>query len=417
MKILFLCPHFEPDTAPTGIIATQLVQQLTARGHEVQVVTSLPWYRKHKIEPAWRRKLITTQDCITRVYPFPSSKRFIFLRAFGQACFALLTLFAATTSRRKPGCGPECVPVCVPECVIAMSPPITLGFAGWFTARRWRVPFVLNLQDIFPDVAIDVDVLRNPRLITFAQRLEKFLYSKASAITVLSEEMATNIKTKSPDSLVHVISNFADIASITPQDRNTPYRATHNLADKTVVMYAGNVGYSQPLEIMLNAAKQLTQDDLIFVINGEGSQLQSLKDAANDLPNLLFVDYQPPEDLPQVLASADIHVIALGKGLAKSSVPSKLYSILAAARPVLASVDVNSEIVKVIQAANAGLVVPPEDADAFIAAVQQLLDDPDLRTTQGTNGRSYVETLTTPAEAAEAYDFLLSELIANPKLN
>ena len=138
--------------------------------------------------------------------------------------------------------------------------------------------------------------------------------------------------------------------------------------------------------------------------------MPSSRTQAADLDNVVFVDFQPAERLPEVLAAADIHVVPLRRGLARSSVPSKTYSILAAGRPVVASVDVGTEVARVVEEAGAGLAVPPDDADAFTKALVTLLDDPDGARAMGRAGRAFVEAWASPAAVAERYESLFDEL-------
>jgi colanic acid biosynthesis glycosyl transferase WcaI len=406
MRLLVICPHFEPDVAPTGVVMSQICHQLTAGGHELHVVTSLPWYEHHRVEPEWRGRLVRTEDQawgrITRVHPFPTDKRNIPARA---AAFAGFTGLAALRALLRAG---------RPEGVLAMSPPITLGLAGALVARSRRVPFVFNIQDVFPDVAIQVEAIRSPTMIRAARWLERFTYRRADAVTVLSEDLRDNVVAKigaGSRTRVRVIPNFVDTGRIRPSSRYNGYRDELGLGDRTVVMYAGNVGFSQPLHLMVEAARELRdRDDVVFVVNGGGSGRPAMEEAARGLPNFRFVDFQPLERLPEVLAAADVHVIALRRGLARSSVPSKLYSVLAAGRPVLASVDPGTEVARVVDTAEAGRTVPPEDQAAFEAALADLLSDPSGREAMGHRGRAFVETWASPAGVASAYLDLFAEL-------
>lgn len=418
---------------------TAIVDELCNSGHEVYVVTSLPWYRHHQVEPRWRGSLINTrpssQDSrrtevrstsitkqvferllsvkprqagkekkriIIRVHPFPTSKTSIFARAIGFVGFSVL----ATSVAVKPSVKPDVV--------LVMSPPLTLGLAGWLAARRWRVPLVLNVQDVYPDAMIQLGVIRNRWLIGLARQFERFTYRCCDAITVLSDEMKENLDSKLNSSWhtrLQVIPNFVDTKRIHPLARTTRYRARYGLGDRTVVMYAGNIGFSQPLNLMLDAAHAFRHHkDVVFVINGMGSALEALKSGAVGLNNVVFTDFQPEQHLNDVLASADVHVIVLKKGLAHSSVPSKLYSILAAGRPVVVSLDAETEVSQVVKRANSGLAVPPEDSQAFIAAIRQLIDDPVLRQELGQNGRAFVKSWVSVDMIAQAYLKLFAEL-------
>ncbi|MFN0088760.1 MAG: glycosyltransferase family 4 protein [Acidimicrobiales bacterium] len=412
MNLLVLCPHFRPDLAPTGEIMTALVERWAAAGHRLHVVTALPWYEHHRIEPGWGGRAIrrerTPWGRITRVHPFPTDKANIPARALAFGGFTALAAAAAVAGAERGG---------RPDGVLAMSPPLTLGLAGWAAARRWRAPFVFNIQDVFPDVAVELGVLKGARMIHAFHRLERFCYLRADAVTVLSDELAANVEAKLGDRRlvrgrrrVRVIPNFVDAAAVAPGPKDNAYRAEHGLGDRPVVMYAGNVGMSQSLELVLHAAAR--RPDALFVINGGGAARAGLEAQAQQagLANVRFVGYQPKERLAEVLSAADVHVVPLRAGLARASVPSKLYSVLAAGRPVVASVDPGTEVARTIERAGAGLAVAPEDPEAFTAALARLLDAPDEAERMGKAGRAFVEGWASPAAVAQAYVELFAEL-------
>ena len=413
MNLLVLCPHYAPDVAPTGEVMTQIVEQLVARGHRVHVVTSLPWYQHHALEPGWDGKVVRHEDTewgrITRVHPFPTDKRNIPARAAAFAGFTALSGLAGLVSRGRP------------DAVLAMSPPLTLGLAGWAIARSRRIPFVFNIQDVFPDVAVELGAITDPTVIAFARWLERETYLRADAVTVLSDDLRDNVATKirgrrgsagDPDK-VRVIPNFIDTDWIRPAERENSYRREFGLEGKQVVMYAGNVGWSQSLDLLLATATHLAHDpDVAFVINGGGVAREDLIQKAAGLPNVHFVDMQPKARLPEVVAAADVHVVPLRTGLARSSVPSKLYSILAAGRPLVASVDPGTEVARTVVDAGAGLAVPPDDPEAFTKAIVRLLDEPEHAADMGAAGRRFVERWASPAAVAGAYEDLFAELVA-----
>jgi colanic acid biosynthesis glycosyl transferase WcaI len=406
MRLLVICPHYEPDVAPTGVVMSAICGALIEAGHELHVVTSLPWYEHHRVASGWGGRLVRSEKHpwgrIARVHPFPTDKRNIAARSVAFAGFTGLATLVALFRRERP------------DGVLAMSPPITLGLAGALVARIRRVPFVFNIQDVFPDVAIEVNAISSPRLIRLARWLERFTYRRSDAVTVLSDDLRENVLAKvgaGSRTRVRVIPNFVDTVGIRPAPRGNSYRAEFELGDRTVVMYAGNVGFSQPLDLIVDAARELRgRDDVVFVINGGGSGRPVVETSARGLSNVRFVDFQPKERLPEVLAAADIHVIALRRGLARSSVPSKLYSILAAGRPVLASVDPGTEVARVIERSGSGRAVPPEDGPAFTAALVAMLDDEAARDSMGRKGRAFVESWVSPAGVASAYADLFAEL-------
>ena len=407
MKLVVLAPHFAPDVAPTGDVVTRIAEELGERGHELEIVTALPWYRNHAVEPGYAGRLFRYEDTpwgrITRVHPFPGrDKRNLVRRAAGYAAFTTLAATFGGRGREVDG-------------VLGVSPPLTLAVAARAVASRRKAAFVFNVQDVYPDVAVELGALTNHRVIAAGYRLERWCYNAADAVTVLSEELKDNVARKTADpSKVRVIPNFVDTAWIRPSERSNSYRREFGLEGKTVVMYAGNVGLSQGLGIVIDAATALAyEEDLVFVINGAGADLASLKQRAHGLPNVRFVDIQPPGRLPEVLAAADLHLVVLKRGLARSSVPSKTYSILASGRPVLASVDTDSEVANMVTRAGAGIAVPPEDPEAFTKALRRLLDAPTEMARMGEAGRLFVEGWASPAAVAGAYEALFEELRAS----
>ncbi len=404
--LVVLCPHFAPDTAPTGVVMTRIVEELVALGHTVHVVTSLPWYRAHRIESGWDGRLARTErtdwGSITRVHPFPGrDKSNLLRRALGFAAYSLLAgLFCLRAGGwfRRSGA------------VIAMSPPLTLGLTGWVASRLRRCPMVFNIQDIFPDAAVETGAISNRTIIAAARHLERVSYLAADAVTVLSDDLRDNVvaKTGAADT-VHVIPNFVDTEAIVPADRATPYRAELGLGDGPVVLYAGNVGFSQSLDLVLAAARELP--DVTFLVNGNGAARPSLEAAAADTANVRFADYIEPERLSELLATGDVHVVPLRRGLGRVSVPSKTYSIMAAGRPVVASIDPGTAVPQILAESGGGIAVDPDDAAAFTAAIRSLVDDPERARRLGTLGRAWVEGNASPVAVGAAYDRLLHSLV------
>lgn len=404
MNLVVITPHFAPDVAPTGAVWTRLVEEFAAHGHRIEVITSLPWYRQHAVEPGYEGKLVRYEDVrwgrIARMHPFAAKdKRDLLRRA---AAFVGFSALGAAMGARGPKV----------DGVIAVSPPLTLGLTGWATALARHAPLVFNIQDVYPDVAVELGVLKEGPVVQATRRLERFCYQRADAVTVLSEDLQDNVRAKTahPDK-VRVIPNFVDTSAIAPRHGENTYRKEFGLENKTVVMYAGNVGLSQSLDIVLESAVALSYDpDVMFVINGQGAARPELKRRARGLSNVLFVDMQPLERLPEVLSAGDIHLVPLKRGLARSSVPSKTYSILAAARPLIASVDPGSEIARLTDMSRGGIAVPPEDAEALTKAIRQLVDAPEERRRMGAAGRRFVEGWASPGAVATAYEELVSEL-------
>ena len=407
MIIVVLCPHFAPDTAPTGTVMSRLVDELAALGHELHVVTALPWYRRHQIEHGWAGAFVRTESTawgsVTRVHPFPGDdKSNLLRRSVGFAGFSVL---AGLAGLRAGGWFRRA------DVVFAMSPPLTLGLTGWVVSRVRRAKLLFNIQDVFPDAAIRTGALTDRRLIGVAEWLERVSYRRSDAVTVLSDDLRDNVAAKvAPKyrSRVHVIPNFVDTNQIQPGERMTEYRRELGIGEEPVVLYAGNVGFSQSLDLVVGAARRLP--DVTFVINGDGAARDHIAARSADLANVRLVGYQPLERLPEVLASGDIHVVPLRAGLGNVSVPSKTYSSLAAARPVVAAIDANTEIPRLLAASGGGIAVPPDDLDALVAVVRALASDPAERERLGRAGREWVERAASPVAVGAAYNRLLTAL-------
>ena len=401
LRLVVLCPHFAPDLAPTGVVMTRIVSELAARGHELHVVTALPWYRNHAIEPGWGGRLWRTEKTewgsIIRVHPFPGkSKSNLLRRALGFIAFSYAVGIRSVHA--------DGLPFKV-DGVLAMSPPLTLGLTGWFTKIIRRAPLVFNIQDVFPDAAIQTGAISNKKIIAAAKWLERMSYQRSDAVVLLSQDLRANISNKIDKKFhqrLHVIPNFVDTHAITPQDRMTAYRSELGIGDQMVVMYAGNVGFSQSLNLVVDAAAKFP--NIAFVINGDGAARKKLEQDCARLTNVYFGDYQPIERLSEVLATGDVHVVPLRAGLASVSVPSKSYSILAAGRPMLAAIDLGTEIPNMLQQSGAGVAVEPDNSTAFIEALSQLVSRREQLHEMGARGRTWVETHASPASVAAQYE-------------
>jgi colanic acid biosynthesis glycosyl transferase WcaI len=419
VRILVVGPHFTPDTAPTGTILARTVEELALLGHELDVVTSLPWYEDHDVDPRWRgrvaRREKTPWGGVTRLWPFPTSKAGLAGRAAGFVGFSTLVGAAAIARGGRP------------DVVLAQAPPLTLAPVAALAARRYGVPLILGLQDIFPDVAVEVGAITNPRVIDAARHFERFCYRCADALVVLSRDMVDNVTTKvelieaaqRPE--VVEIPNFVDVDAIVPGDRMTAYRAELGLDEADlVVMYAGNLGHSQPFDDVVALADALAGRTFdgrraVVVVNGDGVMGPWLRDQAKDRTNLVVRGYQPVERLGEVLATADVHLVVLKPDLARSSVPSKTYSAMAAGRPVVAAVDAGTEIDRILRESGGGVPVAAGSVTALVDAVTAMLTDGDRRRRCGRAARRHAEIQASPAAVAAAYGELFDGLVDGPR--
>jgi len=381
MKVLFVSTYYPPDICSTGVIMADIARQLRLRGHEVTVVTSEPHYGGESSPSAPAHEVMDGVE-VHRVPVFvPDKSNFRQrIRNYGS--------FGARAARRA---------LALPRHDVALipSPPLTNGLVGDLLKLK-RTPFIYNVQDVWPDLLVRMGSISEGPLLSTLKRLERHVYSSARRVTVISEGFRANLEAKGVDpGKIDVIPNFFDTDEVTPGPRHNPFRERQELGDDFVVLFGGNVGFSQGLDNVLRAAGILQQkgrDDIRFLIVGEGASKASLQQQAEEmaLHNVRFLPFQPYEDLPDMYATADLCLVPLKKGFSAESVPCKVFTIMAAGRPILASVDPDSETADVIHSADAGQALPPEDEHGIAAAIEAAAADPEQQARRGMNGRRYV---------------------------
>jgi len=439
MRILVINQHFHPEVASSAQIITELCEDLARKGHKVTVITGRPSYRRREEIPDVKDgagmqgisrgapphgllfrgllkilppSLLEWSEAfgidIIRVYnyaPRLREDRWRYAQRMAQYLTFFISSFFVALALHKH------------NVVLYLStPPLLNGI----TANVLRIvkgsPNVMNTQDLYPDVAVRLGVLKNGAIISLCHRLEHYLYRSASRVVPIGVRMAECIEAKGIlPSKVEIIPNWMDTNLIHPMSKVTPFSREHRILDKFVVMYSGNIGLSQGLENVVKAAA-LTQDlkDALYLFIGGGANLDSLKKLVDEheLNNVKFFPYQPKERLSESLSAADVHLLPLKKGLSMFAVPSKVYGIMASARPFIASVDEDSEISTIVKEARCGIRVAPEDPLALAEAVRSLYYDRSKLDSLGRNGRVYLEHRVTRSICVERYHSLLSRVCA-----
>ncbi len=383
MKILLISAFFPPEVGSASHLFYELGQGLLQRGHEITVLTGLPRYHvlgdKQRQFPFMYEKYHGLK--VLRVFNLDVPWAQPLLRGLDQFTFAL---FAGMAGATLPAF----------DAAVVYSPPLPLALAAWALGRWRRRPVVVNIQDLFPQSAIDLGVLRNPHLIRIFRRMESFLYRRADLITAHSEGNRHYIVNAGADpKRVRVIPNWIDTEAIQPMDRQNDLRAGLGLADKFIVSFAGIMGFSQDLETVLESAGLLkNQRDIAFLIVGDGVEKPKLEKIArdNDLDNVYFLPMQPKDKYPEVLAASDVCLATLRQEVRTPVVPSKILSIMAAGRPVLASLPLEGDAPQLIAAAQCGRSIPPGNPQAMAQAILQFYRDVEPRERMGAKGREYV---------------------------
>ncbi len=279
-----------------------------------------------------------------------------------------------------------------PDGIVAETDPPLLGALAAVLKRRCGCRLIYNVRDLYPDIAEVTGGVRSPFLLDLLRRGNDYAYERADLIVTLGHDMAQRIVDKGvPRDKVVVVPDWVDCGRIHPLDNN-PLR--RSFGDKFVVMYSGNIGLSQQLEVVLEAADRLRDDQrIMFAMIGEGARRKWLQERAiaMGLTNVPFRPYQPLEKLAESLGAADLHLIPLAAGAAGCLVPSKIYGILAAGRPFIAMMEETAEVARIARDNAVGFVVQPGDTAALIGAIREAVDAPEGLKQMGSRARRLAE--------------------------
>jgi colanic acid biosynthesis glycosyl transferase WcaI len=406
MRILVYSYNYHPEPIGIAPLMTELAEGLAQRGHQVRVLTAMPWYPANEIEPEYRGKLYLTEKknnvIIQRSYVWIRRDRGLRNRVLFELSFVVLSFFQALMGRRPdvilltvPG-----LPVCVPAAVL-----------GWI----YRAPIVLNLQDILPDAAVHVGLIRSEKMIRVFQWLEKFAYKTAKKISVIADGFTRNLLEKGvPSEKIVEIPNWVNIDFIKPLPKeNNYFRIENQLEGKFVVMYSGNIALTQPLEVLIDAAAQLQHiPDIAVVIVGKKEALVRLERYCQEkgVRNVTLRPFQPREKLPEMLAAADVGMVMQKYNVISFNMPSKIQVLLASGRAIIASVPATGTAARAIETSGGGIVIPPEDPNALAQAILELYSNPDRVKTLGELGRQYAQKHYSFEFALDSYEQLFFEV-------
>jgi colanic acid biosynthesis glycosyl transferase WcaI len=339
---------------------------------------------------------------VLRTYVYAVPKNSLWKRLLYHASF---NVFSAIATMR----------VGKPDIVLADAPTLWSGLPLLVTAIRSRISFVYIVHDIYPDVLVRLGVLRNQRLVNLIERIEGFFYNRSAKVSVLSDGFKENLLRKGvPEDKIAIIPACVDVEFIRPLPHKNGLRDRWGLTNKFVVLYAGNIGLSQGLEIMLEAAQSLIlHPEIVFVLVGEGAIKPALQSMAQErgLNNVKFFPFQIREDVPLVYALADVCLVSLKRDIIVESVPSKTYSIMASGRPIIATVDPKTEVGHLLEQAQCGLCIEPENSASLAQAIMQLCKDDSLRNDMGKRGRDFVVEHYSKQVAAKQYHALIKQFV------
>ncbi len=398
-RLLVLNQYYWPGVEATAQLLAQLCEAL-AEDFEVTVVTGR--LRGHPELPS---EEVRGGVRIVRVQSSSYERSQLHLRAANYVTYLVDSVLAALREDR-------------PDLVICMTDPPIVGDIGLAVARRFDVPLLVISQDVFPEIAERLKRLENRALVAALRALVGLYLKRANRVVAIGDTMKLRLEEKgTPGERITVIPNWVDTREITPQPRDNEWAREHGLVDLFVVMHSGNIGHAQDLDSLVRAASFLRDvDRLRIVIAGFGARHGELTALARRLEvteAIRFLPYQPREMLAQSLSSADLHYVGLARGLAGFVVPSRLYGILAAGRPVLVSADEDSETVSIVRETGCGLVVPPGRAVLVAGAIRDAMAGVHQLDEMGARGRDYVEREGDREIAFARYRRVVSDTVAS----
>ncbi len=384
--ILFVTPYYPPEKGAPMVRISETAKMLVKRGHRVTVLTTFPNYPTGIVPAEYRGRLRRQEQRegvrIVRVWSYIRPNKGFLLRIMAQLSFGCLAPFLGRNAIDRP------------DLIIVESPPLFDAIAGRLLAWRYRCPFIFTVADLWPESAIQLGMLRNRLLIRMAEWLEWSTYRKAGAIWAVTEGIHQTLLQKglAPDR-VFLLTNGVDTSTFRPLPK-AEARAELGWDDRFTVVYAGTHGLAHGLTCVLDAAERMIDlPDIHIIFVGDGATRNELIADARKrhLTNVTFLDPLPHDRMPLLLSAADACLVPLRRlPLFEGALPSKMYEIMACARPILLGADGEARRL-VEKEAGAAHYFEPENADALVSAILYLRAHPDDVEELGKRGRAFVE--------------------------
>ena len=377
--------NYFPELTGIPVYTTGMAEYLFQKGFDVTVYTAFPYY------PDWLkyegdkgrcfRKEVINSVKIRRSYVYVPNPVNTLKRVIHELSFIL-------SSMANYLMGPRA------DLTIVVSPPLFTGLPIWLLARLKGSKVLFHVQDLQPDVAIELGMLGTGLFAKLLYKIEKVIYDRVDWVsTVCSGMLERMLKKGVARENSFLLRNWGNEDVISPRDKNTEYRDKYSLNRKYVVLYAGNLGVKQGINIVTEAGEKLKyRTDIQFLMAGNGAVKPWLLEHVNSkrLNNITLLPTQPSERLSDLLATADVSIVPQRKEAKNIVLPSKLLNIMVSGRPVIATAEPESELGRTINTANCGLLVEPENSDALAKAIIYFKDHPQEASEFGTNGRNYI---------------------------
>lgn len=410
MKILVVVSCYRPDGGAAATLFPSLCEELVKLGHEVTVLTAVPHYPSGVVPEGYRgwKSRFSKENGVKVVrVGLPSVDR-------SNLAARLFQFIAYQVGATKAGLHLDY------DVLLTHTPAleVMLPFVYFSTVRR--KPAVYSVHDMYPEVGIKLGIFRNRLVIQSVGWLESYCLKRARRVRILSKSFAPGLLKKGvTESNLALIYDWVDTEAVRPLPRENQFAVEYDLINRFVVLYAGNIGLVQGLDTAVEAAKLVADDsEICFAFVGDGAGRNELLEKTRriGLSNVRFASYQPRDRMPEVFATGDLSLVILRKGAGFGALPSKTYQIFSSGRPVIASVDENSDTWDLIERADAGLCVPPGNPSKLAEAILTLKRDQGVRERLAGNGRIWAERHHSPQSAAREFEKLLWAAFSSKKL-
>jgi glycosyltransferase involved in cell wall biosynthesis len=385
LKIAIYTHYFTPETGAPSIRLHDLAREWIKLGHQVQVITCFPNHPQGRLYPGYRGGLYGHEVLdgvdVHRHWTFITPNHGLVKRTLGHLSFLPGALLVSNRRLERP------------DVVIGSSPTFPVAGAAAWTARSLRIPFVMEVRDLWPAVFTELGVTRNQTLVRWLEKIELNLYRRARRVVTVTESFRQNLLSRGvPAEKVFTIPNGADLDYWVPAEAPSELRRRLGLEDSFVALYIGTHGISQALGSILRSAELLSdRKDIHFLFVGDGAEKAGLvqQAATAGLANVTFLDSVGKEAVRDYYALADVCLLPLRDiPLFDGFIPSKMFEMMAMARPVIGAV--RGEAAAILERSGAAIVVQPEDATGIAGAIAGLASDPERRLAMGASGRRFV---------------------------
>jgi colanic acid biosynthesis glycosyl transferase WcaI len=400
VNILVVSQWFPPEPGGGPARFLEMGRHWQERGHRVTVLAGIPNWPVGKVAPGYEGRLVVRERYgglpVVRSWVFATPNEGVVKRIVNHASFLVSAPLASLRLSPRP------------HAVVATSPPLFAAQAGLALARRFRVPFIFDVRDLWPDAIFALGQMQSPMARRALRLVERTLYRSASVVVAVSPRFREPILQRGAKR-VEVITNGADLHLFSPGAPDPQLRESWGGKDQFVVLYAGTLGLAHGLRTALEAAALLRDRQVRFVFIGEGAQRAELEaDAAGrGLTNVQFVGLQPRKNMADAYRSADICLVSLrALALFDAFIPSKIFEILACGRPMIAAI--SGEALAMVTNAGAAIPAEPGSAKSLAHAVEDAMESAALPA-MGKSGRQFVELRFDRTELAERYLRLLEE--------